>query len=99
MPGLSTCSQHFPQFSPLPGAAKTCGAWGKRLITETQQALATVLPLDDLETEFLDHLLEEGDIQADLLTSDPEIQAAIEQSPGLRWKGTNVREYKQRNVD
>jgi len=74
-------------------------AWGKRLVAETQQALATVLPLNELETEFLNRLLEEGEIQAELLSSDPEIQVAIEQSPGLRWKATNVREYKQRNVD
>lgn len=56
-----------------------------------------VLPLDSQELEFLRRLNEEGEIAADLLTSDPIMQATVRKLPGLTWKALNVRKHHGRD--
>ncbi len=46
------------------------------------------------ETEFLNHLLDKGEIVPSLLTSDRDLQERISQHPLLKWKALNVREFK-----
>jgi hypothetical protein len=53
-----------------------------------------VLPFTDSETEFLNLLLDNGEIVPSLLTSDKDLQERISRHPLLEWKALNVREYK-----
>lgn len=72
------------------------GAWAERLVGECKAGLAAVLPLRQAETEFLDRLLDYGEILPDLLTGDADQQEAISRHPGLLWKALNVRDFKSR---
>ena len=54
-----------------------------------------LLPLDEAElTAFLELLLDEGEIDATILTSDADLQQRIQSHPNLEWKARNVREHK-----
>lgn len=68
--------------------------WAERLVEETRNALELLLPFTRSEKEFLDRLLDYGEIKPALLTDDEEIAARIEHHPGLEWKALNVREFK-----
>ena len=46
------------------------------------------------ETEFLNLLLDKGEIVPSLLTADKDLQNRIKRHPLLEWKAVNVREYK-----
>ena len=48
----------------------------------------------DSEMEFLNLLLDKGEIIPSLLTSDRDLQKLINRHPLLEWKAINVREYK-----
>ena len=71
-------------------------AWAQRLIDECRAALSVVLPLADAERQFLDRLLDEGEVRPDLLTSDGELAARISSHPMLQWKAVNVRKHRGR---
>ena len=68
--------------------------YGDRLVRECSDALSIVLPFQEAEREFLDLLLERGEIDASLLTADKALQQSIESQPLLTWKALNVRRYK-----
>lgn len=70
--------------------------WAERLVEETRTALESLLPLTESEKEFLDRLLEYGEIEPVLLTVDEGLAARIKHHPGLEWKALNVREFKGR---
>ena len=78
-------------------ARRDVAAWADRLVTECRERLSMVLPLDNRELEFLRRLNEEGEIAADLLTSDPIMQATLREHPGLAWKALNVRKHRRRD--
>lgn len=65
--------------------------WTSALIDETRALLGAVLPLTEDEARFLERLNGDAEIEATLLTTDSELQRRIEGSPGLRWKGVDVR--------
>ena len=65
--------------------------FGNELVDECKQALSIVLPLTDSERAFLDLLLEQGEINASILTSDPALQERIRAQPLLAWKAFHVR--------
>jgi len=67
--------------------------YGQRLIEECREALSMVLPLKENERRFLDVLLERGEINPALITSDHELQERIKRHPALRWKALNVRKH------
>jgi hypothetical protein len=46
--------------------------------------------------EFLEKLLDRGEIDPALLTSDSELAERIMVHPGLLWKATNVRGFRGR---
>ncbi len=69
-------------------------SYGKRLIKECRERLSVVLPFTDSETEFLNLLLDKGEIAPSLLTSDKDLQERISRHPLLEWKALNVREYR-----
>lgn len=68
--------------------------YGKRLVMECQAKLEAVLPLNDPEREFLDLLLEKGEINASALTADKALQERIHSQPLLKWKALNVKRHK-----
>ena len=68
--------------------------YGNRLVRECRDDLSIVLPLKDAEREFLNLLLERGEIHASLLTADKTLQQSIESQPLLKWKTLNVRRHK-----
>jgi len=76
------------------GGDDSPAAFGKRLIKECRDRLSAVLPFTDSEMEFLNLLLDKGEIVPSLLTSDKDLLARISRHPLLEWKALNVREYK-----
>ncbi len=68
--------------------------WAQSLVDECRSGLGVVLPLRRNETEFLDLLLDRGEVRPDLLTSDREMQDRISTHPGVMWKALNVRKHK-----
>ena len=69
-------------------------SYGRRLVQECRDRLSIVLPFTNSETEFLNLLLDKGEIVPSLLTSNKDLLARISRQPLLEWKALNVREYK-----
>ena len=82
----------LPQDAPLVG--KQIDRWVKKLVRECRQALDIVLPFTDRETQFLNSILDEGVIEASLLTADQTLAERIQSHPQLQWKAVNVRQHK-----
>ena len=68
--------------------------YGARLVDECRQAMSAVLPFTDAERQFLELLVERGEIKPELLTNDAELQDRIRNQPLLEWKAVNVRKHK-----
>jgi hypothetical protein len=68
--------------------------WVERLVKECRRSLKRVLPLAEEEKAFLDRLLDKGQVEPSLLTSDPEMIERINSCPLLQWKALNVRQHK-----
>lgn len=71
--------------------------YGEKLVRDCQDSLQILLPFTEAERAFLDLLLDDGIIRAELLTLDQGLQERIRAQPMLRWKAQNVREYRQLN--
>lgn len=71
-------------------------AWARRLVDECRSALRAVLPLSDAEREFLDRLLDYGEIIPSTLTADAAWAERIKQHPLLEWKALNVKQRGKR---
>jgi predicted nucleotidyltransferase component of viral defense system len=69
-------------------------AWAETLVRETRTLMEKVLPLEAHELEFIERLNGAGDIAPKLLTTDPTLQAVIQDHPGLQWKALNVKKYR-----
>ncbi len=59
-------------------------------------AVERLLSWSAMERRFLDRLLDEGEIEAELLHDDREVQARIHMQPMLQWKAQHVRDYRRR---
>ena len=68
--------------------------WANTLVSECQEALSVVLPLAPNENGFLDRLLDHGEIDSTILTTDTALQRLIQRQPLLEWKAINVRKHK-----
>lgn len=68
-------------------------AWVARLVAGCREGLAALLPLSEAEREFLDRLLDHGEVNPALLTADAEMADRIRRHPGLEWKAQNVRQF------
>jgi len=64
------------------------------LVNECKKVLSEFLPFNDAEREFLDLLLNRGEIDPALLTSDPDLRERIACHPLLKWKAVNVIKYR-----
>jgi predicted nucleotidyltransferase component of viral defense system len=74
-------------------ASKT---WAKIMVAEVREKLAMVLPLNKAEKEFLDLVLDEGRVEAGLLTEDAGLADHVGRQPMLLWKTQNVREHRRK---
>ncbi len=68
--------------------------FGKRLVSECRESLKTLLPFTEKEKQFFNLLLDEGKIEASILTADEEMRNNIIRQPLLEWKALNVIEHK-----
>ncbi len=68
--------------------------WVARLVAACREGVATLLPFNVQEREFLDRLLDHGEVKPDLLTGDGDLADRIRRHPGLEWKAQNVRQFK-----
>lgn len=71
----------------------SAASFKKGLIEDCHHGLAALLPFTAKEIEFLDQLQNNGEINAELLTADEELQDRIRRHPMLEWKALNVREF------
>jgi hypothetical protein len=54
------------------------------------------LPFAETEIEFLNRILDKGEIAPELLTTDAGLQDRIRKHPLLEWKAVNVREFRRK---
>ncbi len=80
--------------APGPSGQGVTTDYARELVEDCRRALSAVLPLADKEREFLDLLLDRGEIDAGLLTCDTSLQERIHDQPLLQWKALNVRRHK-----
>lgn len=69
-------------------------AYGTSLVNECKEGLSAVLPFTAPERDFLNLLLDKGEIDSTLLTTDKTLQKHIQEQPLLKWKSLNVRRHK-----
>lgn len=69
-------------------------AWIQRTLGPVGKDL---LAWSEGERRFLDRLLDYGEIDAESLHPDPEVQELVRKQPMLRWKAQNVREHRRRS--
>ncbi len=72
------------------------GNWADRMIAESRERLSKVLPMSDNEIEFLDQILDLGEIKPELLTANTEMGQRIKDHPLLQWKVLNVQKHKHK---
>jgi hypothetical protein len=63
------------------------------LIGFCHEGLTPLLEWSGAEKEFLDNVLDKGEIRPELLTEDTELQKTILTNPVLIWKCANVRTF------
>jgi len=71
--------------------------WAKKILDECKASLNKIFPFRENEAQFLENLLEEGQVHAELLTSDKSLQKRIQSNPALLWKAKNVEQFKINN--
>ncbi len=69
--------------------------YARQLTASARAGLSAVLPFTPEEHEFLDCLLDRGEIVPELLTAGPDLQTRIAAQPMLAWKAQHVRRYKR----
>lgn len=74
---------------------KSTKAWATAVKKECRIGLKSVLPFNAPEKNFLDGILDRGDIDPSLLTDAKDLADRIANHPGLQWKALNVRQFKK----
>jgi len=69
--------------------------FGKGLVEDCRNLLVGLLPFTAPEQEFLNRILDRGEIAPELLTGDETLQNRIRRHPLLEWKAVNVRNHKK----
>ncbi len=73
--------------------------WATSLVEECRRKMDVVLPLTAHEREFLDRLLDDGEVAPKLLTRDENMVGRISSQPLLQWKALNVRQHRAHAQD
>lgn len=66
----------------------------RHMIEQCRKGLQRLLPFSDKEREFLDRLLDYGEICPRLITLEDDMIALIANHPGILWKALNVKNHK-----
>ena len=69
-------------------------AWIEETVALCRERLAFLFDLSEKEREFLDGILDRGEVNADLLDVDPDIRSRIAAMPMLAWKIRHVRRHR-----
>lgn len=69
-------------------------AWIEETVALCRERLAFLFDLSEKEREFLDGILDHGEVNAELLDGDPEIRSRIAAMPMLAWKTRWVRRHR-----
>jgi hypothetical protein len=69
--------------------------YSNKLEAECRKMLTKILPFEDNELAFLNLVLDHGEIDPSLITSDSVLRKKIQDQPMLKWKARNVRQYKR----
>ncbi len=72
--------------------------WLDNLLKKSQSAMSKLLPFQRNEIDFLDALLDQGEVKPELITSDKNLQKVIRIHPGILWKIHNVRKHKVERI-
>lgn len=67
--------------------------WPEQMVDTCRKHLSCLLPLKANEIEFLDRLLDYGEVLPELLTADTNLCDRIRTHPLLQWKALNVRRH------
>jgi predicted nucleotidyltransferase component of viral defense system len=70
--------------------------WVAEITEKVREEISIVLPFVENEREFLNRLLDHGEVDGALLTSNQAIIECIQKHPLLQWKALNVEKYKNR---
>lgn len=65
--------------------------WASKILSECQSMLSALLPLRENELEFLNLLLNFGEIQSELICPDLDLCKKIQAQPALLWKAMHVK--------
>ncbi|MFO7948731.1 MAG: nucleotidyl transferase AbiEii/AbiGii toxin family protein [Candidatus Fermentibacteraceae bacterium] len=68
--------------------------WAEQMVENCRERLSAQAQFSPDETEFLDRLLDHGEIVPGLLTEDAVMAARIQDHPLLRWKALNVQRHR-----
>lgn len=72
-------------------------AFGYNLMHSVKKGLSKLMPIRQDDIDFINLLLDKGEIKASLLTPDIDLQTRINAHPGLQWKAHNVRDWHKLN--
>ena len=78
------------------GATLSLDELGEELSTGCRDKLAPLLAFTKEEREFLDRLLDHGEIIPELLTADTALAARIASHPMLLWKAKNAQQHRRK---
>ena len=65
--------------------------WAQKMLFDVHDKLSNLLPLRENEINFLDALLEFGDIKPEFLTDNIDFQAKVKRHPAIQWTAYNVK--------
>ena len=68
-------------------------AWIEEAVALCRERFAFLSDLSEKEQEFLDCILDRGEVNVELLDVDPEIRNRIATMPMLAWKTRHVRKH------
>lgn len=63
--------------------------FAQKLIDESRNKISAVFPFTECEMDFLNAVLERGEVKPELITSDLDLQKRISNHPMLQWKAVN----------
>jgi predicted nucleotidyltransferase component of viral defense system len=76
-------------------AKRKAGDWAESMIAACRDRLGAVLPMAANDVAFLDRILDQGEIEPELLTTDDEMADRIRNHPLLQWKAVNVQKHRK----
>ena len=68
-------------------------SFAQKLTDESRNKISAIFPFTECEIEFLNAVLDRGEIKPELITTDVAFQKRISKHPMLQWKAVNVRKH------